>query len=85
MTDKTGWFAPKKFSYGSGLPIAWQGWAVLLGYVAIAAIAGLLWETGDEVYSVVGAVLFFAATIAFVLIAKATTPGGWQWRPKRGD
>lgn len=85
MTDKQGWFAPKKYGYGSGLPTAWQGWAVTLTYVAAAMVGGLLWESGDEVYGMAGAILFIAATIAFMLIARATTPGGWQWRPKKRD
>ncbi|QZD96414.1 hypothetical protein [Qipengyuania gelatinilytica] len=85
MSDEKGWFAPKKFGYGSGLPTAWQGWAVLLGYVATAVVAGLMWESGDEVYTVAGAAIFLVATIAFMLVAKATTPGGWKWRPRKGD
>ncbi len=85
MSDERGWFAPKKVGYGSNLPTAWQGWAVLLGYVATAAVAGLMWESGDEIYSIAGIALFLVATIAFVLVAKATTPGGWQWRPRGED
>ena len=27
MKDDKPWFAPKRFGYGAGLPIAWQGWA----------------------------------------------------------
>lgn len=56
MTDKHGWFAPKKYGYGSGLPTAWQGWAVTLTYVAATMVGGLLWEGGDEVYGVAGAI-----------------------------
>ncbi|MEY4953243.1 MAG: hypothetical protein RL299_1667, partial [Pseudomonadota bacterium] len=25
------WFAPKRLGYGSGWPIAWQGWAMMAG------------------------------------------------------
>lgn len=85
MSNEKGWFAPKKFGYGSGLPTAWQGWAVTLGYVATVMVAGLMWESGDEVYTVAGAAIFLVATIAFMLVAKATTPGGWKWRPSKDD
>ena len=27
------WFAPKRYGFGAGLPIAWQGWALLLGTI----------------------------------------------------
>lgn len=86
MSDRDdSWFAPKKVGYGSGLPIAWQGWVTILLYVAAAAIAALLWETGDEVYVPAGIVLFAAATLAFLWIAKAKTRGGWKWRPRKRD
>ena len=35
MTDGPEWFAPKRYGHGSGPPIAWQGWALTLGFVAI--------------------------------------------------
>ena len=31
MSDDPEWFAAKRYGYGSGLPIAWQGWAVIGG------------------------------------------------------
>jgi len=36
------WFAPKTYGYGAGLPIKWQGWALLLGYTALMAASSLL-------------------------------------------
>ena len=35
MSDGPEWFAPKRYGYGAGLPISWQGWAITLGFVAI--------------------------------------------------
>ncbi len=29
------WFAPKRYGYGAGLPIAWQGWVLTIGYLAV--------------------------------------------------
>ena len=79
------WFAPKRYGYGSGLPTAWQGWAVLITYVAVAIGAGAMIETGDEIYAPAGFGLFAVATTAFMLIVRATTPGGWKWRPRKPD
>ncbi|HGL6718883.1 hypothetical protein NTJ56_13435 [Burkholderia contaminans] len=40
-TDKKIWFPAKRYGWGWGLPVAWQGWVVLLlfviGIVAVAA------------------------------------------------
>ena len=38
--NKQYWFRAKRYGWGWGLPIAWQGWVVLsVWFVAIAAIA----------------------------------------------
>ena len=29
------WFRPKRRGYGTGLPIAWQGWVMLLVHIAL--------------------------------------------------
>ena len=59
-THDTAWFAPKRYGYGSGLPIAWQGWALMIGYVlvVIAAAQFIAWD--EEV----GWIAFIAAMLA---------------------
>ena len=70
------WFAPKRYGYGTSLPIAWQGWAALTGYILSIAAAGLLLP-----YSWIAFVgLVGAATAAFILICAQKTRGGWRWR-----
>ncbi|MFM2301046.1 MAG: hypothetical protein RLZZ84_782 [Pseudomonadota bacterium] len=74
-SDKA-WFAPKAFGYGAGMPIAWQGWAmlglhaVLIGLAAAAQhythTARLPWIIG-------------AALLPMPIYA-AKTRGGWKWR-----
>ena len=39
MSDGPEWFAPKRYGYGAGLPISWQGWALTIGFVAVAHCA----------------------------------------------
>ena len=29
------WFPAKRYGWGWGLPIAWQGWVVFIGYLAL--------------------------------------------------
>ena len=76
MTDGPEWFAPKRYGLGSGLPIAWQGWALTLGFVAI-----VIWLS---VRFAERPVVLFAAlapfAIAFMVICARTTWGGWRWR-----
>ena len=77
MSNETFWFAPKRYGYGAGLPIAWQGWAVLLSYtllVAGSASAILPLSTFAFVAVTLG------ATAALLLVAARRTRGGWRWR-----
>ncbi|KLI64596.1 hypothetical protein [Aurantiacibacter marinus] len=71
------WFAPKRYGYGSGLPIAWQGWALTAVFVAAIIGCGLLIETGQVILGIFCMILF---TLAYLLLAKRHTDGGWRWR-----
>jgi hypothetical protein len=66
------WFAAKRFGYGSGLPVAWEGWLVLALYTLaiLASVAGL---TGaGRFLAIVG------ATALLMLICARRTEGGWR-------
>jgi hypothetical protein len=77
------WFAPKRYGYGAGLPIAWQGWAVLTVYfmIVLGAAFGLpkvLPNPGILLAVICGITL--VSTIALMIICARTTKGGWHWR-----
>lgn len=74
------WFAPKRLGYGSGLPIAWQGW-LLLG-LHLAAMLGGAWLFQHRTEAVV-AWLVITAILPMPLYA-AKTRGGWKWRGPGG-
>ena len=76
MSDGPEWFAPKRYGLGSGLPISWQGWLVLLLYAA--AVIGAFFLFGETSPATI-AVLIIATAILLVITAK-TTRGGWRWR-----
>ena len=80
FTDDRPWFRARKIGYGSGLPIAWQGWVLLGSYIAaVAGIAG--WLANQEGQ---GRIAFYVlpalVPAAFMLIARHKTEGGWRWR-----
>jgi hypothetical protein len=76
MTEGPEWFAAKRYGLGAGLPISWQGWAVLLGYLAVVfGSLFLLGERNPATY----AVLIIATAVLLVITAR-TTRGGWRWR-----
>ena len=70
------WFAPKRFGYGAGLPLAWQGWVLLIGHIA-AIIACSRWLAHRP--GLMTAVTILIAVLPLPLYA-AKTRGGWKWR-----
>ena len=70
------WFAPKRYGYGSGLPIAWQGWAVTIAYIAIVLIAIRFMPSRPIIILAV----IVPATVTLMVITARTTRGGWRWR-----
>ena len=73
------WFAPKRFGIGPGVPIAWQGWALTIAFVAIVVGLGLLLK--DRPAALVASLIL--PTLAFLVVAIKTTRGGWRWRNRR--
>ena len=76
MTDGPEWFAPKRYGYGAGLPISWQGWAILIGYMAITFATAFLFATRPLILF---AIIIPLTTVLLVVTAR-TTRGGWRWR-----
>ena len=76
MSDRPEWFAAKRYGIGAGLPIAWQGWAVLGVFLAVLAIAAWLSGKGDQR----GLAIVIPAIIALFVVTAWTTRGGWRWR-----
>ena len=75
MNEGPEWFAPKRFGYGAGIPISWQGWAVVLGYTAIVLVAVALFRA--DPLALFG--ILAPATAALIVISARTTRGGWHW------
>lgn len=70
------WFAPKRYGYGAGFPIAWQGWAVLASYIGAMIANGLAFGDRPAAFYAVTAPL----TLLLLFVAAKTTRGGWRWR-----
>ena len=76
MSDGPEWFAPKRYGYGAGLPISWQGWAVLICFLLFAFAVSVVFRSKP----VVTIALMVPAVATFLVIVARTTRGGWRWR-----
>jgi hypothetical protein len=81
MSNSPEWFAAKRYGFGSGPPISWQGWALTIAFIAVAI--GVSVRFADRPL-VVFAVLT-PLVIVFTIIAARTTRGGWRWRWGKKD
>lgn len=75
------WFPAKRYGWGWGLPIAWQGWLVLGIFVALvlsAALFVLPWSGLLMFYVLVG---FLVACLALVCWYTGE-PSHWRWGGK---
>ncbi len=73
--NKEPWFRSRRFGYGSGLPIVWQGWVVIFVHLAlILGLALLLRGNG-----LVQGIMISLGVIIPLPIYHARTQGGWNW------
>lgn len=76
FNDNRPWFRHKRFGFGSGLPMAWQGWAFMALHVAL--ILGLTVLLRDKPLALLATVV--TAALLPLPIYAARTEGGWRWR-----
>jgi uncharacterized membrane protein YhhN len=77
----TYWFRPKRYGYGA-TPVTWQGWAVILGFVA-AMVAVTLTSRLIEQRSWALAVFIAFDVLALgtlFVVCRRKTNGEWRWR-----
>jgi hypothetical protein len=79
MSDKTTfWFPAKRYGWGWGLPVRWQGWVVFASYAALV-YAGIYYFKPQRD---VGGLLAYLAILTVVLIAIVVAKGErpeWRW------
>lgn len=72
------WFPAKRYGWGWGLPVAWQGW-VVLGVFALLVVAGAFWLLPRY-----GAAVFVAYDVVLCLVLvvvcwRTGEPPRWRW------
>lgn len=71
------WFAAKSYGYGSGSPIAWQGWLVLALYLGALILAVIALPPFGRIAAV------SISTALLIAVCANRTEGGWRWRNGR--
>jgi hypothetical protein len=77
MTNKRYWFPAKRYGWGWGPPISWQGWMVTLLWFAAVIGAIPLFDTRRHPLRYLGFVLGMIILLVAICYAKGEPP---RWR-----
>ena len=72
------WFPAKRYGLGWSLPQTWQGWVVLLAYLAIAALGLIAFPPNREPGALAGFEVLITAALVAVCWFKGE-PLRWRW------
>lgn len=75
--DKDIWFPAKRYGWGWGFPVAWQGWVVMSGYLALL-IAGGRFLLPKHMALFFGLVTLLTLALLGICYAKGEKPR-WRW------
>lgn len=75
MNDNPGWFRPKRYGFGA-TPATWQGWALVLAFVAL--VYGVVFTFRERPLVIFS--ILIPLLVVFITIVAKTTRGSWHWR-----
>jgi hypothetical protein len=81
------WFRAKRYGYGWGLPLTWEGWAVLLAWSAVVVVGSAMLAGFGRWWAFALFCIVMMAIIAAICRATGEPPR-WRWagqetRPSR--
>ncbi len=77
-TERRYWFPAKRYGWGWGVPISWQGWAVLAAFFALLLIGLFVFPPSVQL----GAYLAYTTGLCGLLVAVCWLTGEpprWRW------
>ncbi|TDN70501.1 hypothetical protein [Paraburkholderia sp. BL10I2N1] len=77
-TEKKIWFPAKRYGWGWGLPVTWQGWLVLLLYVSGLVASSIYIHPEREPFVFGMSVLALTGLLVGICWAKGEKPR-WRW------
>jgi lipoprotein signal peptidase len=86
MTSKSNdaarpWFPAKRYGWGWGLPITWQGWVVLAAFVALLLLGAIVLLPNQKQLTFVAYSFVLALLLVAICWVKGERPK-WRWGDK---
>ena len=72
------WFPAKHYGWGWGPPVTWQGWAVLVGYIASVLLISVCFSPDRHPLIYPIAIAFTTSVLIGVCLKKGEPPA-WRW------
>lgn len=72
------WFRAKRYGWGWGLPLVWQGWVVMALFFALLAAGAVVLLPSHGPVMFVGYTILLSALLVAVCWAKGEPPR-WRW------
>ena len=76
--EKGYWFPAKRYGWGWGIPVTWQGWVVLAVYVALIAVAARLYPPSLVPARFAACLVGLSCVVVAVCWATGEPPR-WRW------
>jgi len=77
-TEHEYWFPTKRYGWLWGLPSRWQGWAVLIGYLALLGLVVQLFRPDRQPFTFTLFVTLLSLAFVAVCWLKGEPPH-WRW------
>lgn len=78
MNEKRYWFPAKRYGWGWGLPVMWQGWVVLVGYLVLLVAGRYVFPPSQNKGGFIVYVVALSAVLCGICYAKGE-PQKWRW------
>lgn len=75
----TFWFPVKRYGWGWGLPVRWQGWLVFAAYAALLYTGIYYFKAQRDALSLLIYVVALTGVLIAIMVAKGERPLGWRW------
>jgi hypothetical protein len=83
MSDKPAfWFPVKRYGWGWGMPVRWQGWVVFASYAALLYGGIYFFRPRRDVVGLTVYILVLTAVLVAIVAAKGERPAAWRWGKK---
>ena len=75
------WFPAKRYGWGWGVPVCWQGWLVLAAVAVLLVVGAFLFPPSTERSSYIAYAVVVCGLLVGVCWLKGEPPG-WRWGEK---